>query len=704
MPVLNLQLFGGFEARTAEGAALSFPTKKTRALLAYLAVHPGKSHSRNSLANLLWGDSADEQARASLRQTLAYLRKALAPTGLDHLVTRDDLVSIDPATLQLDVATVERLTADGNPDGLEPVGELFRGDFLEGFDLREEEFDDWLRAERVRLRGLVTAALGTLLAHYEASDQFAGGARVANRLLEIDPLQEHAHRALMRLHLRQGERGLALKQYEICRETLLREVDSEPDEETKRVWNEARTAKSNHDDGEHRTFSAGRGGPGQWRWGAVAATILFIVASSGIWWLASNDAGSDRGKFRLPDRPSIAVVSLDTFSNDEEQRFLAEGIAEDIITELSRNSELTVMARSATFALRDKGLSAKEIANELDVHYILEGSVRRAGDQLRITTQLIDRKTGNHVWAERYDTAASAIYEMQDDIVEKIVGTLFSEIRETEKANALRRPPSNLDVYELSIRGLARKHRLNAEDSRLAREDLLRAVELDPEYAPAWLYLGWVEVIAIIFKWIDGLDYSDLDNAIGNIEKAIEMDPGLATAYQALSLARTVAGDVQGALQASRRSVELGPGDADNLLFFARALASNGEFDQAVANAQHAIALNPSRPSYYVYHFGRALWGRDELGETNALMNECLTKASGFTACRIFQIVSHVGMGDTGEASKAVAALLEQVPNFTVEDAVRSVGFPGDENSNRRLANQLIEAGLPQDKGAPVAR
>ena len=419
-------------------------------------------------------------------------------------------------------------------------------------------------------------------------------------------------------------------------------------------------------------------------------------------WKAPNDAGSDRGRFALPDRPSVAVLSLDTFSDEEEQRFLAEGIAEDIITELARNTELTVMARTATFAFKDKGLSGKEIANKLGVHYVLEGSVRRAGEQLRITAQLIDAKSGNHVWAQRYDIAVSEIYESLDDIVENIVGTLFSEIRETEKVAILRRPPSNLDVYELTLRGLARKHRLSAKSMQLAREDLLRAVELDPEYAPARLYLGWVEVIAIIFKWIDGLDYSDLDDAIKRIEKAIELDPILATAYQALSLARTVAGDVQGALQAARRSIELGPGDADNLLYFSRALASNGEFDQAVAYARRSMALNPSRPSYYSAHLGRALWGRDEFEETNELMNECLTKAPGFTACRIFQIASHIGVGNAGEASNAVAALIEQSPDFTVQDALKSVGFGGDENANKRLAKQLTEAGLPTDMDAPA--
>ena len=445
----------------------------------------------------------------------------------------------------------------------------------------------------------------------------------------------------------------------------------------------------------------------RWRLGVVAAAILLFLVGAGSWWIVSSITVRDRGKFRLsrlPDRPSVAVMPLNTFSNEEEQRFLADGIAEDIITQLARNSELTVMPRTASFAFKDKGLSATEIASKLDVHYILEGSVRRVGEQLRITAQLIDSKSGNHVWAEHFDSAAASIFKTLDVIVEKIVGTLFSEIRETEKTAILRRPPSTLDVYELALRGLARNHRLNPEDWRLARKDLLRAVELDPNYAPAWLYLGWVEGIAIAFKWIDGLDLSNLKDAIGKVEKAIELDPTLATAYQALGILKSWDGDAKGALLAARRSVELGPGDADNLLFLGTALASVGEFDQAVAHARHAVALNPSRPSYYDAALGRALWGEGIYDEANAHMYDCLTKTPGYTGCPIAQVATYFGMGDAAAASKAVTALLQQSPNLTVSDALKAAGFPGDAKANERLAKQLTEAGLPINEGASATK
>lgn len=426
----------------------------------------------------------------------------------------------------------------------------------------------------------------------------------------------------------------------------------------------------------------------------VAPMILVLAFVAG-WWTVLDAPEIDRSAFKLPDRPSIAVLPFDIFSEEEEQRFLAQGLAEDIITDLARNSELTVMARPAASDLKDKGLSARRIGDQLGVHYVLGGSLRRAGEELRMSAKLVDSKTGNHVWAESYNVTASDLYEMQDEIVEKIVGTLFSEVRETEKTAVLRRPPRNLDVYELSLRGLARKHRLNPEDMRLAREDLLRAVELDPLYAPAWLYLGWVESIAIAFEWIDGLDRSDLSAAIGKIEKAIGLDPTLATGYQALSIARGFAGDVEGALQAAKRSVALGPGDADNLLFYARALANVGQFDEAVAHGQDAMALNPSRPSYYSAHLGRALWGRGGFEESLRLANECLTKAPKFTICRVFEIASHAALGNADQASQAVAVLIKQSPDFSVEDALKSSGYPGDPEADERLAEQLVMAGLP---------
>jgi adenylate cyclase len=302
--------------------------------------------------------------------------------------------------------------------------------------------------------------------------------------------------------------------------------------------------------------AADKSAGGRWPIMTTAVVGCVLILSTLAWWQPWAPGAmlpSARGeRTPLPDKPSVAVLSFDTFSDEEEQRFLAEGIAEDIITQLARGTSLHVMARTSAFVLKDHGLDAREIAERLGVRYVLEGSVRRIEDKLRTTARLIDASAGDHVWAERYDVGASEIYVMQDDIVDKIVGTLASEIRETNKAALLRRPPDNLDVYELTTRGLARKHRLNAKDILLARGELLRAVELDPDYAPAWLYLGWVEALAIVFRWTDDPDFPTLGQAISNVEKSIELDPTLATAYQGLGLLKAFDGDAEGSLQAAR--------------------------------------------------------------------------------------------------------------------------------------------------------
>src|SRR3989442_171800 len=212
---IRLVLLGGFHARQPSGDTLSLPTKKARALLAYLALRPGQSHPRDKLATLLWGDSADPQARTSLRQALAALRRALAtvPTAL---VVDGRAVSLDPAHVEVDVGRFEWLVANGAPGALEEAVALYRGDLLDGFDVGVAPFEEWLLAERERLRELALEALARLLRQQSESRATEPAIQTALRLLALDPLQEAVHRTLMRLYARQGRRSNALRQYQVC--------------------------------------------------------------------------------------------------------------------------------------------------------------------------------------------------------------------------------------------------------------------------------------------------------------------------------------------------------------------------------------------------------------------------------------------------------------------------------------------------------
>ncbi len=236
MAALTLALLGGFRASLASGAPVAIPSKKAQALLAYLAAPPGQAHSREKLATLLWGDSGEEQARHSLRQTLFALRRALPESNRPILLQEGERVAIDTRSVRVDTVEFERLIERGRPNDLEQAITLYRGDFFEGVGVKEAAFEEWLIARRERLRELALEAMAKLLAHQTKADRVDEAIRLAARLLTLDPLQERVHRQLMRLYSRQGRRPAALRQYQLCCQVLERELGIEPEQETKELY------------------------------------------------------------------------------------------------------------------------------------------------------------------------------------------------------------------------------------------------------------------------------------------------------------------------------------------------------------------------------------------------------------------------------------------------------------------------------------
>ena len=238
MPSLRMMLLGGFEARLASGASVSLPRKKAQALLAYLGIRPGQSHPRDKLAALLWAEKSDEQARDGLRHALVELRRALASAHPLPLRIEGQTLALNPLGVEVDVAMFEQRVAEGTPQALEEAAELYRGDLLLGFAVSEPLFEEWLVAERERLREMALEALARLLAEQSKAAAPHHAIQTAVRLLGLDPLQETVHRTLMRLYARQGRRGAALKQYQMCVSALQRELGTKPAAETRQVYQE----------------------------------------------------------------------------------------------------------------------------------------------------------------------------------------------------------------------------------------------------------------------------------------------------------------------------------------------------------------------------------------------------------------------------------------------------------------------------------
>ena len=238
MARLILTLLGGFRARLEPATPLALPTRKAKALLAYLALSPASAQPRDKLASLLWGSTLDTTARTSLRQTLYALRKCLREAGPRLLAVDGESVSLDPNSVTIDVRDFERRAAEGTPSALAEAATLYQGEFLDGLTVQEPPFDDWLLGHRERLREVALTSLGGLLAHQRAIGSIDSAVQTALRLLELDALQEPVHRALMQLYVEIGRRGSALRQYQLCVATLQRELRTEPEAETKALYHE----------------------------------------------------------------------------------------------------------------------------------------------------------------------------------------------------------------------------------------------------------------------------------------------------------------------------------------------------------------------------------------------------------------------------------------------------------------------------------
>ncbi len=382
MPSLEIKLLGGFEARLKGGPSLDLPTKKTQALLAYLAIRPGEARTREKIADLLWSDRGDAQAKASLRQALTALRKALQGLDPDPLSIEGEKLALDPSAVEVDVDEFERLVEEGSTGSLEKAASLYRGDLLDGLDARDPVFDEWLTVERERLRELAINGMSRLLNQQTSAEQPEGAIDTAKRLLTLDPLREASHRALMRLYAAQGERSHAIRQYETCCDLLKEQLGVEPEAETRALHDAVREGQE----------------PKAPQEDAVGRPRVVPVG---------NDP------LPLPDKPSIAVLPFKNMSGDPEQEYFTDGITEDITTELSRFRDLFVISSLSSFTYREKMTPVQRVGRELGVHYVLEGSVRRAGSRIRITAQLTDASTGQHLWAERYDRDFGDIFDVQ---------------------------------------------------------------------------------------------------------------------------------------------------------------------------------------------------------------------------------------------------------------------------------------------------
>ena len=312
----------------------------------------------------------------------------------------------------------------------------------------------------------------------------------------------------------------------------------------------------------------------------------------------------------LPDRPSIAVLPFDNLSDDPEEEYFADGLTDDLITDLSKISGLFIIARNSVFAYKDQAIEVPDVARELGVRYVLEGSVRRAGERVRINAQLIDGTTGGHVWAERYDRDYADIFALQDEVIREIVGALSVRLTESEQTQVARLPTRSLEAYDYYLRAEQEQHSPEGQAGVVRALDLYEyAIALDHDFADA--YAGYARAAA--YLWTGSYDASmagavarkRLYDAAG---RALALSPQLPKAHAVLAEAQSVDGEHEAAIESARRAVEFGPSDAEAYATLASVLTYAGMPAEAVAAAQTALRLNPKPPASTLLIAGLALF------------------------------------------------------------------------------------------------
>ncbi|TFH44427.1 MAG: adenylate/guanylate cyclase domain-containing protein, partial [Lysobacterales bacterium] len=263
--------------------------------------------------------------------------------------------------------------------------------------------------------------------------------------------------------------------------------------------------------------------------------------------------------FELPDKPSIAVLPFANMSSDPEQEYFADGIAEDLITALSHLKQWFVVARNSSFAYKGRNVDIREIARELGVRYVLEGSVRRGGNHLRITGQLIEAETGTHLWANRFDGDLADVFALQDKITESVVGAIEPSLRKAEIERSKRKPPQSMGAYDLYLRSLPHVYAMKPRENEEALRLLHKAVELDPNYAPALAYLAWAYEQRLVRDW-GAYGEDDSGNAVALARRAIAADRDDAHVMAVAGFVLVmIARDYGQGLQAADRARELNP-------------------------------------------------------------------------------------------------------------------------------------------------
>lgn len=638
---VNIEVLGGFSLSVG-GQTVPVSAQKSRALLAWLACHAGQPQPRERLAALLWADRSLSNAKTSLRQAVAGLRKTLPEGAL--LVQGDDL-ALEAALVASDVDSFRRWREADSLDALRTTLAHYTGELLDGFNARSDVFDEWLLLEREALRRDALAGLEKLLNLEEEAGNAVEAIAVGGRMVALDPLQEAMHRRLMTLYAGQGQLGSARRQFTLCRDVLHKELGVPPAPETVALFNTL---------------------------GSMASTQETARAETEEKRLAQIPPGSPTPKtMAAPDRraalPSIAVLPFRSMLALNEHEYLADGMTEELINLLANSANWQVTARNLSFAYRDKDTDIRSVGAELGVSYAVEGSIRSMGQRVRISVALISTADGTQIWSDRYDRPLEELFDVQDEVVHAIFRTLKNRLGFAERERVRRTPTTSLDAWGLLIKAMQVKvvgDETQEEQLALIREALV----IEPDYPRAQAYLAMV-LFTAVGRGATSTPAEYIAQASKHAEAALGTGSSDPVVLKMCAGGLAAVGQSERALKLAESAFEL-TGAADAL--WVAVLMWNGRLAQALHYCEEILAATPDNvPSppgelrpLALHGNLMMLHGDLEAALDSALRDQRANPGNFFAHVNLANVYGL--MGETAQAQDAWDLAKTMLPSLTV--------------------------------------
>jgi DNA-binding SARP family transcriptional activator/TolB-like protein len=690
--VVRLRLIGQMEAWTVRSESVLPAGRKTRALLACIAMAAPRPVLRGRLAEQLWSRRPEEQARASLRQEIHRLLDALSPAETEILIITRDHLTLRPGAVWIDVEEVMRATT-AQPASLA----LLDGDLLEDLDGVDPNFDAWLNTERERLRDRARGIAETMLKDNLEPD---AAISAAQRLLTIDRSHEGAWRALMRAHAARGERGLAVQAYDRCRAVLADMLDAAPSVETQKLLNDIRGPS-------HSRLPL--------RPPQTAETEAPLPVPQSVATPETRPVQPPQDDQVLPTPRKrdpaasrggahIGVMPFRLIGIPDEDAHLAPGLADEITNALSRFRWLFIVSSNSLGRFAAEFRDEAAIRREFGLDFLLDGSVQRAGDKIRISLRLLDLRANNQiVWARRFDRETNDLLSLQDEIAAEVVAQIDPEILLIEAKRSTNRGPVDATAYDLMLRAIPLMGRMEHGPYVQAGQHLADAIALEPDYAAAYAWYAYWHIFLVGQDWADH-PKAMMEKAGDLAERAIVLDP-----FDARGL--SISGHVRAflhrrlreAMVLHERALSLNPNLAMAWALSAMTHAYSGDPDEAERRLKRYKKLSPLDPHAFIFDgfFGVInLMKRDyesavEVGRNISQLNP------SFSATYKPYLAALGHLRRDQEAATIRRRLLALEPDFTVERFLEANPMERD-SDKMHYAEGLRLAGI-RERDPPAA-